>query len=89
MDNYLANKIIDNLNNKGIKVGAFGAPAKGNTLLNFYASSGDFITSLVGDAQTPSPWAQTYFDANPEILKEATEISSFFPCRSTVFNQFY
>ena len=28
-------KIIENLNNKGKNVGAFGAPAKGNTLLNF------------------------------------------------------
>jgi hypothetical protein len=41
----------------------------GENLLQVYAADGNFITSLVGDAQTPSPWAQTYLEANPEILK--------------------
>ena len=41
----------------------------GSNLLQVYAADGNFITSLVGDAQTPSPWAQTYLEANPEILK--------------------
>jgi len=41
----------------------------GSNLLQVYAADGSFITSLTGDAQTPSPWAQTYLEANPEILK--------------------
>jgi hypothetical protein len=41
----------------------------GSNLLQVYAADGNFITSLVGDAQVPSPWAQTYLEANPEILK--------------------
>ena len=41
----------------------------GSNLFQVYAAGGNFITSLVGDAQTPSPWAQTYLEANPEILK--------------------
>ena len=47
----------------------------GANLLNIYTPSGDFITSLTGDAQTPSPWAQTYLDANPEILKARRRVS--------------
>ena len=41
----------------------------GAHLLQVYASDGRFITSLVGDAQQPSPWTQTYIDANPDIIK--------------------
>ncbi len=41
----------------------------GAHLLQVYASDGRFITSLVGDAQQPSPWTQTYIDANPDIVK--------------------
>lgn len=41
----------------------------GNHRLQVYASDGRFITSLVGDAQQPSPWTQTYIDANPDIVK--------------------
>ena len=41
----------------------------GNHRLQVYASDGRFITSLVGDAQEPSPWTQTYIDANPDIVK--------------------
>ena len=41
----------------------------GNPRLQIYDASGRFITTLVGDAQEPSPWTQTYIDANPEIIK--------------------
>ena len=41
----------------------------GAHILQVYASDGHFITSLVGDAQHPSPWTQTYIDANPDIIK--------------------
>ena len=41
----------------------------GNHRLQVYAPDGRFITSLVGDAQQPSPWTQTYIDANPDIIK--------------------
>lgn len=39
-----------------------------------YAPDGTFITSLLGDAQVPSPWAQTYLDANPEIIKQRRRV---------------
>ena len=41
----------------------------GNNRVQIYDASGRFITTLVGDAQEPSPWTQTYIDANPEIIK--------------------
>ena len=41
----------------------------GSHRLQVYAPDGQFITSLVGDAQQPSPWTQTYIDANPDIIK--------------------
>ena len=34
-----------------------------------YGPDGGFITTLVGDAQQPSPWTQTYVDANPDMVK--------------------
>ena len=37
--------------------------------LQVFGLDGTFITSLVGDAQQPSPWAQTYIDANPPIIR--------------------
>ncbi len=40
-----------------------------NHRLQVYGPDGQFITSLVGDAQQPSPWTQTYIDANPDIIK--------------------
>ena len=40
-----------------------------NHRVQIYDASGRFITTLVGDAQEPSPWTQTYIDANPEIIK--------------------
>ena len=41
----------------------------GNHRVQIYDASGRFITTLGGDAQEPSPWTQTYIDANPEIIK--------------------
>jgi len=41
----------------------------GNHRVQVYAPDGTFITTLVGDAQEPSPWTQTYIDANPDIIK--------------------
>lgn len=41
----------------------------GNHRLQVYAPDGRFIATLVGDAQQPSPWTQTYIDANPDIVK--------------------
>ena len=41
----------------------------GSHRLQVYAADGSFVTSLVGDAETPSPWTQTYIEANPDIIK--------------------
>ena len=40
-----------------------------NHRLQIFGPDGTFVTSLVGDAQQISPWAQTYIEANPDILK--------------------
>lgn len=47
----------------------------GNHRLQVYARDGRFITSLVGDAQQPSPWTQTYIDANPDIIKARRRVN--------------
>ena len=47
----------------------------GNHRLQIYAADGIFITSLIGDAQAPSPWAQTYLEANPEIIKARRRVN--------------
>ena len=41
----------------------------GNHRLQVYGPEGRFVTTVVGDAQDPSPWTQTYIDANPDIIK--------------------
>jgi DNA-binding beta-propeller fold protein YncE len=41
----------------------------GNHRLQIYDADGQYITALVGDAQEPSPWHQTYLAGNPEHLK--------------------
>ena len=41
----------------------------GNHRVQIYDSKGIFVTTLVGDAQEPSEWAQTYINANPDIIK--------------------
>ena len=40
-----------------------------NHRVQVYGPDGQFITTLVGDAQQPSPWTETYIDANPDIVK--------------------
>ena len=40
-----------------------------NHRVQVYGPDGTFIATLVGDAQEPSPWTQTYIDANPDIVK--------------------
>ena len=47
----------------------------GRHQLNIYASDGRFITSLVGDAEQPSPWAQTYIEANPDMIKARRRVN--------------
>jgi hypothetical protein len=47
----------------------------GNHRVQVYAPDGTFITSLVGDAQQPSPWTQTYIDANPDIVKARRRVN--------------
>ena len=47
----------------------------GNHRVQVYASDGRFITTLVGDAQDPSPWTQTYIDANPDIIKARRRVN--------------
>ena len=47
----------------------------GNHRLQVYDADGQFITSLVGDAQQPSPWTQTYIDANPDIVKARRRVN--------------
>jgi DNA-binding beta-propeller fold protein YncE len=41
----------------------------GNHRVQIYDADGQYITALVGDAQEPSRWSQTYIDANPDIIK--------------------
>jgi DNA-binding beta-propeller fold protein YncE len=41
----------------------------GNHRVQIYDAGGQYITALIGDAQDPSPWTQTYIDANPEYIK--------------------
>ena len=41
----------------------------GNHQVKTYEPNGKFIASLVGDAETPSPWVQDYIDANPDVAK--------------------
>jgi outer membrane protein assembly factor BamB len=43
--------------------------------LQVFGPDGTFITSLVGDAQQVSPWAQTYIAANPDILKARRRVN--------------
>ena len=57
-DEKLVTLIRDYLKSHGFEVAAAHDGADGR-----------YITALVGDAQQPSPWTQTYIDANPEIIK--------------------
>jgi hypothetical protein len=44
-------KILDEYKMKGIKIGGFGAPAKGNTLLNYYNLSKDNIVAIADNTE--------------------------------------
>lgn len=46
-----------------------------NHRLQVFGPDGTFLTSLVGDAQQVSPWAQTYIEANPDILKARRRVN--------------
>ena len=46
-----------------------------NHRLQVYAPDGTFITSLIGDAQQPSPWTEEYINANPDILKARRRVN--------------
>ncbi|MGE3536226.1 MAG: NHL repeat-containing protein [Candidatus Tectimicrobiota bacterium] len=46
-----------------------------NHRVQVYSAEGTCITALVGDAQQPSPWAQTYIDANPDIIKARRRVN--------------
>ncbi len=41
----------------------------GNHQVKIYEPDGRFVASLVGDAETPSPWVQDYINANPDVAK--------------------
>ena len=43
--------------------------------LQVFTPDGAFVASLVGDAQQISPWAQTYIEANPDILKARRRVN--------------
>ena len=47
----------------------------GNHRLQVYGPDGRFVATLVGDAQQPSPWTQTYIDANPDIIKARRRVN--------------
>ena len=47
----------------------------GNHQVQIYGPDGEFVTALEGDAQTPSPWTQTYLEANPELIKQRRRVN--------------
>ena len=47
----------------------------GNERLQVYAPDGSFIASLVGDAQQPSPWAETWLEASPNVVKARRRVN--------------
>jgi DNA-binding beta-propeller fold protein YncE len=47
----------------------------GNERLQVYAPDGSFIASLVGDAQQPSPWAETWLEASPSVVKARRRVN--------------
>ena len=48
----------------------------GNNRVQVYDSAGVFLTSLVGDAQQLSKWAQMAVDANPDYVKARRRVKS-------------
>ena len=51
----------------------------GNDRVQIYDSAGVFLTSLVGDAQRLSKWAQMAVDANPDYVKARRRVKSLEP----------
>ena len=47
----------------------------GNERVQVYAPDGAFITTLVGDAQEPSPWAQDWLEASPAVVKARRRVN--------------
>ena len=47
----------------------------GNERVQVYAPDGSFITSLTGDAQEPSPWAQVWLEASPSVVKARRRVN--------------
>ena len=46
-----------------------------NHRVQVYGPDGVFVTTLVGAAQVPSPWVDTYIDANPDIAKARRRVN--------------
>ena len=47
----------------------------GNERVQVYAPDGSFVTSLVGDAQEPSPWAEVWLEASPAVVKARRRVN--------------
>jgi hypothetical protein len=67
------NKIIDDFLKKGYKVGAFGAPAKGNTLLNYLKLKSNKISGIAENnilkINTYSPGSKIKIISDEDFLK--------------------
>ena len=46
-----------------------------NHRVQVYGADGVFVTTLVGDAQVPSPWVDVYIEANPDIAKARRRVN--------------
>ena len=51
----------------------------GNNRVQIFAPDGRFITSLVGDAQTPSKWHRDVIDANADVAKARRRVYTLEP----------
>ena len=51
----------------------------GNKLVRIYAPDGDPITSLKGDAEQFSKWAQEVVDSNPDVIKAYRRVEDLTP----------
>ena len=47
----------------------------GNHQVQVYGPDTAFVATLFGDAQDPSPWTQTYIEANPDIIKARRRVN--------------
>ncbi|MBI2028427.1 MAG: class I SAM-dependent methyltransferase [Candidatus Levybacteria bacterium] len=75
-DKVLENKVkllelLRELKSKGKSIAGYGAPAKGNTLLNYFSIGLDFLEYIVDD----SPWKQGLYSPGKRIpVVESSEI---------------